>query len=150
ALANQPPVWPLGSGHGYHPRTFGFLLDELVRRMSGLTISEYWRKNFGEPLALDLWKGVPPDLVDSIAPIQSPRVGPKLPDNDFFRAYVDAETLTFKTFAPPAELKSVAAMNTPEARTASFPAFGGIGTAAALAKFYAMLANGGELDGHCF
>jgi len=41
-------------------------------------------------------------------------------------------------------------MNTPEARTASFPAFGGITTARSLAKLYALLANGGELDGQRF
>jgi CubicO group peptidase (beta-lactamase class C family) len=38
-------------------------------------------------------------------------------------------------------------MNTPEARSAAYPAFGGVGTAQSLAKFYGMLANGGELDG---
>src|SRR5437764_3212986 len=41
ALEKQEPNWPPGSAHGYHARTFGFLLDELVRRISGATISQY-------------------------------------------------------------------------------------------------------------
>jgi CubicO group peptidase (beta-lactamase class C family) len=47
-------------------------------------------------------------------------------------------------------LKSVAEMNAPAGRRASLPGFGGIGTAAALAKFYAMPAAGGTLDGRTF
>ena len=38
-----------GTAHGYHARTFGFLLDELVRRIAGTTLGEYWRKIFAEP-----------------------------------------------------------------------------------------------------
>src|SRR5204862_1893800 len=43
ALEEQKPLWPPGTGHGYHARTFGFLLDELVRRIAGKPLTEYWR-----------------------------------------------------------------------------------------------------------
>src|SRR5438132_8192906 len=59
ALEKQEPNWPPGTAHGYHARTFGFLLDELVRRITGKTLAEYWRKVFAEPLDLDLWIGLP-------------------------------------------------------------------------------------------
>src|SRR5436305_7664234 len=59
ALEKQEPNWPLGTAHGYHARSFGFLLDELVRRISGTRIGEYWRRVFAEPLGLDLWIGLP-------------------------------------------------------------------------------------------
>ena len=59
ALAKQEPNWPPGTAHGYHARTFGFLIDELVRRIAGTTLAEYWRKTFAEPLGLDLWIGLP-------------------------------------------------------------------------------------------
>ena len=51
----------MASRHGarYHARTFGFLLDELVRRMAGITMSEYWRAAFADPLDLDIWIGLP-------------------------------------------------------------------------------------------
>src|SRR6266436_4664768 len=59
ALETQKPLWALGTAHGYHARTFGFLLDELVRRITGKTLSEYWRENFARPLQLDFWIGLP-------------------------------------------------------------------------------------------
>src|SRR6202011_803363 len=59
ALEKQEPNWPPGTAHGYHARTFGFLLDELVRRIAGATLAHYWRKTFAESLDLDLWIGLP-------------------------------------------------------------------------------------------
>src|SRR6266446_4278879 len=55
ALEKQAPLWPPGTGHGYHARTFGFLIDELVRRVARQSLGEYWRTTFAEPLHLDLW-----------------------------------------------------------------------------------------------
>ena len=149
AMEAQPPLWTLDEGHGYHPRTFGFLLDEIVRRITGETLGSYWRAHFAEPLALDFWIGLPPGKLDAVSPIHTARVPP--PDDAFLQAFSDPASLTNRAFASPRGLHSVSAMNSPEARTAEFPAFGGIGTANALGKFYAMLANGGELDGQsCF
>src|SRR4029077_6141988 len=42
ALEKQEPNWPPGTAHGYHARTFGFLLDELVRRIARTNLSDYW------------------------------------------------------------------------------------------------------------
>ena len=44
ALEKQKPLWPPGTAHGYHARTFGFLLDELIRRIALTSAGEYWRK----------------------------------------------------------------------------------------------------------
>jgi CubicO group peptidase (beta-lactamase class C family) len=147
ALATQAPRWPLGEGHGYHPRTFGFLLDELLRRITGgTTMRNYWRAVFADPLALDLWIGMPDEGLDDVAPVFPARSTP--PKGDiFYTAFLTAGSLTARAFASPKGLHSAAAMNTPEARSASLPGFGGIGTASSLAKYYAMLANGGEIDG---
>jgi CubicO group peptidase (beta-lactamase class C family) len=49
ALEKQKPLWPPGTAHGYHARTFGFLVDECVRRISGKRVAKYWREKFGEP-----------------------------------------------------------------------------------------------------
>ena len=59
ALEAQKPLWPPGTAHGYHARTFGFLLDELVRRIARKTLSDYWQEVFARPLNLDLWIGLP-------------------------------------------------------------------------------------------
>ncbi len=147
ALAEQTPRWHVGEGHGYHPRTFGFLLDELSRRITGgVTIREYWRAVFAEPLGLNLWIGIPEENLDDVAPVFPARATP--PKGDvFYTAFLTAGSMTARAFASPKGLHSAAAMNTPEARSASLAGFGGIGTASSLAKYYAMLANGGALEG---
>ncbi len=144
ALAEQPPHWPLGEGHGYHPRTFGFLLDELVRRITGApSLGSYWRKIFAEPLQLDLWIGLEPDQSVEVAPVFPARRAPP-PGDPFYSAFLTADSLTSRAFTSPRGLNSVASMNAAEVRTLSFPAFGGTGTAHSLAKFYSMLAQGGD------
>ena len=148
AIAEQTPHWEPGTAHGYGPRLFGYLLDELVRRIARRPLGEYWRTEFAEPLGLDFWIGVPEEIVAKVAPIFPPKAAP--PKDRFYTAFVTPGSLTLRAFGSPEGLKSVAAMNAPEGRRASLPGFGGIGTAAALAKFYAMLARGGTLDGRTF
>jgi hypothetical protein len=148
AIAAHAPFWEPGTAHGYGPRLFGYLLDELVRRIDGRPLGEYWREVFAEPLGLDFWIGVPDGMVDQVAPIFPPKAAP--PKDRFYTAFVTPGSLTLQAFGSPDGLKSVAAMNAADGRRASLPGFGGIGTAAALAKFYAMLAAGGALDGRTF
>ena len=148
AIAEQMPLWEPGTAHGYGPRLYGFLLDELVRRIAGRTLGEYWRTEFAEPLGLDFWIGVPADLVEKVAPIFPPKTAP--PKDRFYTAFVTPGSLTLRAFGSPTGLNAVAEMNAPTGRRASLPGFGGIGTAAALAKFYAMLAAGGSFDGRTF
>jgi len=148
AIAAQRPHWEPGTAHGYGPRLYGFFLDELVRRIAGKPLGEYWREVFAEPSGLDFWIGAPPALVDKVAPILPPRTAP--PKDRFYTAFVTPGSYTLRAFASPEGLGSVAAMNAPAGRVASLPGFGGIGTAAALGKFYAMLANNGTMDGRAF
>jgi CubicO group peptidase (beta-lactamase class C family) len=162
ALEKQEPNWPPGSAHGYHARTFGFLLDELVRRISGTQLGEYWRKTFAEPLGLDLWIGLPENENARVATMSAPKAGkqPKPKDrqsgppagrtrpvasSDFYADLATEGTFAHKVFASPAGLQAVSAMNKPEIRAQPIVSFGGIGSASALAKFYAMLANGGRI-----
>jgi CubicO group peptidase (beta-lactamase class C family) len=149
ALEHQAPLWPPSTAHGYHARTFGFLLDELVRRISRKTLSEYWREIFGVPLRLSIWIGLPENENDRVATIYAAKAGSPPPD-EFYRALVQSGTLARKTFTSPRGLHSVNAMNTPAIRAVPIISFGGIGSATSLAKFYAMLANDGELDGRRF
>ena len=150
ALAAEPPQWPLSEGHGYHPRTFGYLVDEVLRRIAaGVTLRAYWRAQFAEPLGIDVWIGMPPARVAEASSIFPAKTAPPKGD-PFYTAFLTPGSLTARAFASPRGLHSVASMNAPEARTSSFGAFGGIGTARGLAKFYAMLAGGGVLDGRRF
>ena len=151
ALAAQAPNWTPGSAHGYHPRTFGFLVDELLRRLRpGQTVGSYWREQFGEPLGLDLWIGLPDEQMGRVATIHAARATGQKLLGAFYDALGDENSLTRRAFTGPAGLHAVASLNTPEARRASIPSFSGIGSARALGKFYAMLANHGRLDGRTF
>ncbi|MEO7167939.1 MAG: serine hydrolase domain-containing protein [Spartobacteria bacterium] len=151
ALERQSPLWPPGTAHGYHARTFGFLLDQLVRRIDSRSIEEYWREVFAEPLALDIWIGLPAEENFRVATIYADRTsGTAASPDPFYRALTTPGTLQRQAFTSPRGLNSVSAMNTPENRARSLVSLGGIGRANALAKFYALLANGGSLGGTRF
>jgi len=164
ALAKQEPNWPPGTAHGYHARTFGFLVDELVRRISGIKLAEYWRKSFAGPLGLDLWIGLPEKENPRVATMYAPKAGkqpePKdrqssppvgrtrpVASSDFYADLATKGTFAHKVFTSPFGLNAISAMNKPEIRALPIVSFGGIGSASALAKFYAILANGGRMDG---
>jgi CubicO group peptidase (beta-lactamase class C family) len=150
ALEKQSPLWPPGTAHGYHARTFGFLVDELVRRLAGITLSEYWRKKFADPLALDIWIGLPDSEQKRVATIYPAKAGGGASPATFYRDLATPGTLARKVFTSPRGLHAVSDMNRAENRARPFVSFGGIGTATSLAKFYAMLANNGELGGRRF
>jgi CubicO group peptidase (beta-lactamase class C family) len=147
ALEKQAPLWPPGTVHGYHARTFGFLIDELVRRLAGKTVSEYWRGAFGDPLGLDIWIGLPETEPAPVATIYAAKAGGNAIPAEFYHDLVTPGTLVRKAFTSPRGLHSISAMNTKENRALRIVSFGGIGSASSLAKFYAMLANEGELEG---
>jgi CubicO group peptidase (beta-lactamase class C family) len=144
ALAEQPPNWILDGSHGYGARTFGFLLDEIVRRVSGITLGESWNEIFREPLGLDLWFGVPEEKLPAVATVIAPKTTPA--PSDFSRAFGDPSSLTRRALSEPnSKLGTLtpSVMNTPEMRMASIPSLGAIATAGSLARFYAMLAGDG-------
>src|SRR6266480_1364995 len=150
ALEAQAPLWPPGTAHGYHARTFGFLLDELMRRITGKTLPDYWRQIFARPLELDFWIGLPEEQNSRMATIYAAKSGKPPEPAKFYRDLVRPGTLARKTFTSPYGLNVISKMNDPLIRAQPIVSFGGIGSASALAKFYSMLANGGELDGQTF
>jgi CubicO group peptidase (beta-lactamase class C family) len=150
ALELQKPLWPPGNGHGYHARTFGFLLDELVRRIDGRTLSRYWRELFAQPLGLDFWIGLPPEEDSRVANVYPAKSGRPPEPQQFYADLTTPGTLARKTFTSPYGLHSISGMNAVAVRAKALVSFGGIGSASALAKFYSMLANGGKLEGQTF
>jgi len=153
ALEAQAPLWSPGSAHGYHARTFGFLLDEIIRRITGKTLSDYWQENFARPLELDFWIGLPQKENSRVAAIYAAKSGPAAVGPEpaqFYRDLVTPGTLARKTFTSPYGLNVISKMNDPQIRAQPNVSFGGIGSASALGKFYSMLANSGELNGQAF
>jgi CubicO group peptidase (beta-lactamase class C family) len=150
ALETQAPLWPPGTAHGYHARTFGFLLDELMRHITGKTLSDYWRENFARPLELDFWIGLPESENSRMATLYAAKRGKPPKPAQFYRDLITPGTLARKTFTSPYGLNVISKMNDPHIRARPIVSFGGIGSASALAKFYATLANGGKLNGQTY
>jgi CubicO group peptidase (beta-lactamase class C family) len=150
AIEEQQPLWAPGSRHGYHPRIFGFILDEIVRRLAGIGLGSYFRREFGDPLDIDVWIGLPEAEHDRVATLYAGGMSDPQGEADFYRAFGDPQSLTRRAFASPSGLAAISGMNSPDAWRAGWPALGGIGTAGGLAKFYAMLAGGGSWEGKRF
>ena len=152
AIERQCPQIQPNAGPAYAPRVFGFLLDEIVRRLAGgESLGARWWRVFAEPLGLDFWIGLPESEHHRVATMLAPKPGPPAKaDELFIKAFTDPNSPTRRAFASPAGLAAASAMNAPQVRSASLPAMGGIGSARALAKFFAMLANGGAWQGREF
>ncbi|MBB1260618.1 serine hydrolase domain-containing protein [Streptomyces alkaliterrae] len=150
ALAAQAPAWEPGTAHGYHAMTFGWLLDELVRRITGQRLGEWFADEVAAPLGLDLWLGLPPEQAHRVGPLAEV-AAPEPPAGQGLRvrvkpevagAYRDPASLTRRAFSA---IDPAPDENAPDYRAAGLPASGGIATARALARFYAALI--GEVDG---
>ncbi|MEM1083513.1 MAG: serine hydrolase domain-containing protein [Verrucomicrobiota bacterium] len=136
AIEAQEPAWQPGRGHGYHPRTFGWLVDEPVRRLTGMTLGQVWRGRIAEPLGLEFWIGLPESEHARVAQLYPGRASAGDFAGGFYQEFNREGSMTRRAFASPRGLRSVQEMNEPKAWQAGFPASGGIGTATALAKFY--------------
>ncbi len=150
ALAAQEPQWEPGTAHGYHPRTFGYLLEECARRLTGgQGIGAVLRERITGPLEADFWIGLPASEHHRVARLYPGKVKDMrgMDEEHFFAAFADPVSLTKRAFASPAGLHAVADMNQPAAWSAALPAFGGVGSARSLGKIYAMLAAGGIWQG---
>jgi len=149
ALAAQEPAWEPGTAHGYHPRTFGFLLEECARRLCGRGLGEELRERITGPLAADFWIGLPAAEHHRVARLYPGKAKSMAgaAEADFYAAFAVPGSLTKRSFASPAGLHAVADMNQPAAWTAGLAAFGGVGSARGLGKIYALLAAGGVWQG---
>jgi CubicO group peptidase (beta-lactamase class C family) len=148
AIEQQTPLWEPGTKQGYHARTFGFLMDEIVRRITGLeSLGEYFRETIGSPLGLDFWIGLPSAQHDRVACIYPGKISIAGGDQPFLKAFSTSGTLTQRTFGSPMGLNAVSDFNQPETWKAGYASMGGVGSARGLGQFYAMLAQGGTWNG---
>jgi CubicO group peptidase (beta-lactamase class C family) len=145
ALAEEEPWWTPGEEHGYHAVSFGFLVGEVVRRITGRSLGSYFREEVAAPLGVDFHIGLPEECESRVSPlVQGPVHSEGGPDL-FQQIMQDPEAMLAKAFTNPPLLPTDA--NTREWRAAEIPAANGHGTASALARVYAALSLGGDLDG---
>jgi CubicO group peptidase (beta-lactamase class C family) len=147
ALEKQEPWWEPGTKHGYHAFTYGWLVGEVVRRITGKTLGTYFREKIAEPLGADFHIGTPEECDPQIAEV----IPPEMPDlskpNLLTQLLADSESMSFKAIANPPDLMNMAVANSVEWRRAEIPAANGHGNARSVARIYGALARGGEVDG---
>lgn len=148
-LAQATPFWEPGTGHGYHALTFGWLVGELVRRVSGKSLGTFFQEQVAQPLGADFWIGMPAAQLPRVAPMLSATEA--LPYEPFLaRIFSDPSSMQSAVFfnlggwlgLPPS---TPPAYNTEASLKAEIPAAGGVTNARGLATMYAALANGGAL-----
>ena len=141
ALERQEPWWAPGSRQGYHQRTYGFLVGEIVRRIDGRSLGTFFREEVAEPLGLDFHIGLPEQhepRVAELVPIPGTKgisIG-RIGDPESF-AVLAGRNPRLDRDAP----------NSRAYRAAEIPSSNGTGGARAFARVYSALALGGELDG---
>ena len=153
ALAAQRPVWEPGTAHGYHGRTFGWLVGEVIRRVSGRSVGTFFAEEIAGPAGLDFYIGLPATERERVSRMiidDPPRAGvadiplDKIPEQfrGLVAAFTDPRSLMNRAFGlstPDIDF------NAPEAQAAEIPSSNGICTADGLARLYAGLI--GEVDG---
>ena len=146
AIEVQVPHHAPEDGHAYHAATVGWLLGEVVHRITGLTPGTYFRRALGDPLGLDTWIGIPSSERGHMAWMEPP-----LPDDDseFARGFaalanepglIRAMSLG-KAFAFPSKDGQVT-FNDPVIQAAEVPGAGGVSSAASLSRLYAACLTG--------
>lgn len=166
-LARQRPLWEPGSAHGYHALTYGFLVGEVVRRVTGKSVGELVAAEIAGPLGLDLWIGAPDAVISRAARItagdrRSPATGEDQAVTDrpgadrtgadrtgaedaFARMARDARdpgSLMNRALGNPGMQRLKGGANHPAILRAGWPGAGVVTTAAALAGFYRSLLAG--------
>jgi CubicO group peptidase (beta-lactamase class C family) len=146
AVAAQAPEWPPGTAHGYHARTYGWILGEVVRRVTGRSLGRHFAERIAAPLGLDFWIGLPEALEPRLARLYP---APPLADRqmrELLAKLMGPETLMGRVFNGPNGLFDYGEMwNRRALHAAEMPSSNGIGSARGLARFYAALI--GEVDG---
>jgi CubicO group peptidase (beta-lactamase class C family) len=150
ALADQEPWWIPGEKHGYHVNTFGFLVGEIVRRVSRRTIGSFFRTEIAKPLDADIHFGIGAAEDARIAEfvwsgdLPRPRVGdldPELSEEDTEHAL-----LLRCAYLNPPGLSGLGTVNSRAWRSAEIPSANAHANARAIARLYSGLAFGGEVN----
>ena len=140
-LAAQAPYWRPGTAPGYHALTQGFLVGEVVRRITGKTLGTVFREEISAPLGADFHIGLPASEDPRVAELIAPPPGSGIGDG------VQTELQANMSGNPPLEVSET---RTRAWRGAEIPAAGGTGNARSVAQIHAILANGGVAGGKRF
>jgi CubicO group peptidase (beta-lactamase class C family) len=138
-LAAQAPLWEPGTASGYHMVTFGYLMGEVVRRITGRSLGAVFREEIAGPLDADFHIGLPASEDSRVAetiPWPMPQTGAK-------PVFSEIQEITFLNM--PYDIATTT--RTRAWRGAEIPAVNGYGNARSIAEIHGVLANGGVAKG---
>ncbi len=139
-LAAQEPLWEPDTGYAYHAITHGWLVGEVIRRVTGLSVGAYFAQ-LTEPLHEDAWIGIPPSVHERVAHMQA---GPTLVQLVAQQAAARTPgvtdwsevAMTLGGALAPELVTADEGFNDPRIQAAEIPGAGGIATARALATIW--------------
>ena len=143
-LAAQAPWWEPGTASGYHMLNYGHLIGEVIRRITGQRLGEFFAAHIAGPLGADFHIGLPPSEFHRVTNVVTPPAIPTIPVFD--PTQLDPNSVAFKTWTNPT-------MPGPEYswtegwRRADIGAANGHGNARSVARLQSAVACGGEVDG---
>lgn len=156
ALAAQAPSWEPGSSHGYHAVTFGWLVGEVVRRITGVSLGTFFRREVAEPLGLDFWIGLPEREEPRVARLERLRIPGMSAEQaeqvrrrsvgELVASFMGPDAPLARSLdAPGGAFGDVDIWNSRAMHAAEVPSANGIADARSLARMYAACI--GEVDG---
>lgn len=140
-LAAQAPFWKPGTAPGYHAVTQGYLVGEVVRRITGKSLGTVFREEIAQPMGADFHIGLPASQDSRVADLIPPPKGAAIADS--------AQSDLQKNMATNPGV-DVSETRTRAWRAAEIPAAGGTGNARSVAEIHTILANGGTAKGKRF
>jgi CubicO group peptidase (beta-lactamase class C family) len=149
AVAGTEPWWPPGARHVYHTNTYGFLVGELARRMTGQTPGRWLRERIAAPLDADVAWGVRKSDLLRCADVawRGSRASPGDMDWESLRSQPDDKAMIGLSYFNPPGLSGVGVVNTDQWRVAEGPSTKLHATVKGVARVYAALAAGGTFEG---
>jgi CubicO group peptidase (beta-lactamase class C family) len=145
-LAAQPQSEDPRAASCYHALTYGWLCGELVRRAAGRSVGRFFAEEVAGPLGLELWIGLPQEQEARVSTLELHESFPTQPQYQAERSAEDPLTRSIWG-NPPAFAREDFPWNRRDYRAAEIPGANAVGTARSVARLYACLARGGELDG---
>jgi CubicO group peptidase (beta-lactamase class C family) len=140
-LAAQAPWWEPGTRSGYHAFTYGHLIGEVIRRVTGQRLGEFFAAHIARPLGADFHIGLPLSEFPRIAEL----VTPNWPTTDLTQ--LDPDSVAFKTNTGPLLDLNIELSRTERWRRADIGAGNGHGDARSVARIQSAVSCGGEVDG---
>ncbi|MGZ5370769.1 serine hydrolase domain-containing protein [Aeromicrobium sp.] len=138
-LATQEPWWQPGTALGYHLLSQGHLVGEVLRRITGQSVGQFFAKEVAAPLGADFHIGMDPADFDRVSPVTPPR------PLDLDLSAIDPDGIPLRALTGP--FVNVSESRTDRWRTGEIPAANGHGNARSVARVQSLITHGGEIDG---